>query len=133
MKLNQEHIETHVPWLIILVLLVVSAIFLITGFHASGRGAGGAARAPGSRAARDAEIRVAGTDRVTTSVAGGLYVLTGVPAGERSISACVVSAPILTLPFATVMPARLGTPVMSIKISGDDKRRLSVASRAPEQ
>jgi cytochrome c oxidase cbb3-type subunit II len=24
MKLNQEHIETHVPWLIILVLLVVS-------------------------------------------------------------------------------------------------------------
>ena len=24
MKLDQEHIETHVPWLIILVLLVVS-------------------------------------------------------------------------------------------------------------
>ncbi len=35
----------------------------------------------------NAEIRVVGTDRVTTSVAGGLYVLTGVPAGERSISA----------------------------------------------
>ena len=29
MKLNQEHIETHVPWLIILVLLVVSVGWLV--------------------------------------------------------------------------------------------------------
>jgi len=35
----------------------------------------------------NAEVRLVGTDRVTTTVAGGRYVFTNVPAGEVSISA----------------------------------------------
>lgn len=67
--------------------VTLAALAPLAAFAQSGTVSGRVANTATGAYLENAEVRIVGTDTTTTTLAGGRYVLTGVPAGEVSLTA----------------------------------------------